>query len=204
MKSIFVSLFVLVVSNLMAQTNAITGTPMRVYKTYADVIANKPVEGVEVTNDNAKVDRKAAVVLKDHGTEKTIAADKMTYYAYTDKSGLFIRPSEDKFYYVLVLGKYSYYYCTCEGDLNIYNGKLVGIASNGVGKSFYQYTSEGTDGKIEYTGQMPRQVLKDEPELQAAYKKELPKAGFPGYSEDAEREVIIKYLKLYNEKKAKG
>lgn len=166
-------LFALIVTNISAQTNALTGTQLRVFKTYADVLANKPVEGLEVTNEDTKVGRKEAMALKENGTERTITAEEFGYYAYTDGSGLFIRPSDGKFYYILVPGKYSYYFCTCEGSLSVGSkGQLIILPVNG-GKNFFQYTSDGPEGKIEYSKQTVKQVLKDEPELLEGFKQEV-------------------------------
>ena len=203
MKPFLCMLLTLVAANLSAQqTNALTGTPLRVYKTYADVIANKPVDGIEVTNEETKVGRKKAMVLKENGTEKTFTAEEFPYYAYTDKSGLFIRPSDGKFYYILVPGKYSYYFCTCEGDLSVGSkGQLIILPANG-GKNFFQYTSDGPEGKIESSNETVKQVLKDEPELLEGFKREVG-MGTRDYSYARELEARFKYLKLYNENKAK-
>lgn len=144
-------------------------TPLHVFATYEDMVADKPVEGVQLDPQDhyGYHNKKEWIFVLEAGAPKKVVLGEVSYWGYTDPDGSVQRIFEGQAYKCYALGNNCYY----QGRPNInpesgnaYMRDWISEGPNGAitdGKRIAEDVIEAAGQKKEYDEAKPKREMKD-------------------------------------------
>jgi hypothetical protein len=171
----------------------------KVYNSYEDYVACKPVPGVEYNGSEKKF--MYAVEIVENGVKKTVKDKDLTYNWFTEK-GFLMRVFDHEIYYVLANGNICFYVKAKQASIYRRSADDISISYNDMEK-YKDYYSDGINGEIKVLKGQYFEGLLEKNGLLEQYKADKPKHGI---KEDDmtyyHRQYVweVKYKKLVSQK----